>query len=291
MHHNIDQPIALSFRDVTKVFNLDITALDKISFDVPTGQKLVLLGQSGSGKSTLLRHINRLQTPDSGDISVLNQPLSHLRNRQVRALRRHVGFIFQDLFLVGSMTVLENVCTGMLGSLLLPRMGVLTYPKTVRRRAIELLERVGIADKAFQRTDHLSGGQQQRVAIARALIQNPAILLADEPVASLDPESAHEVLELISTICREDELTVVMSLHQVNYALEFADRIVGLRSGEVVLDAAANQLSQDQVMAIYKKVIPLEELNPEEQYWDDQLADEEPGVAAVSAPVRSKAKL
>ena len=154
MQHDTHRPIALNFRDVTKVFNHHITALDKISFDVPTGQKLVLLGQSGSGKSTLLRHINRLQTPDSGEISVLDQPLSQLRNRQVRALRREIGFIFQDFFLVGSMTVLENVCTGMLGSLLLPRMGVLTYPKAVRRRAIELLERVGIADKAFQRTDH-----------------------------------------------------------------------------------------------------------------------------------------
>lgn len=288
MHHNsAEHQIALSFHDVTKVFNKTITALDDISFEVPTGQKLVLLGQSGSGKSTLLRHINRLQIPDHGEISVFDQPLSKLRNRQVRALRRQVGFIFQDFFLVGGMTVLENVCTGMLGSMLLPRMGVPTYPKTVRRRAMELLDRVGIADKAFQRTDNLSGGQQQRVAIARALIQNPAILLADEPVASLDPETAHEVLELISTICREDDLTVIMSLHQVNYALEFADRIVGLRSGEVVLDAQADQLQQDQVMAIYKKVIALEDLDLDQQYWEDQLSHEDD--PALTAPVRSKA--
>ena len=244
-------PPALRLTDVVKQFTPDVRGLDGVSFEVPAGERVVLLGRSGSGKSTLLRHVNGLQSPTSGTIETLGQDLGALGSRQVRSLRRRVGFIFQDFFLVDSSTALENVCTGMLGSLTGPRMGLWMYPKSIRRRALELLDRVGIADRAFQRVDTLSGGQQQRVAIARALIQEPAILCADEPVASLDPESAAEVLQLISRISTEDDLTVVMSLHQVDYALGLAQRVIGLREGRVVLDQDAANLTRDEAMAVY----------------------------------------
>jgi phosphonate transport system ATP-binding protein len=249
LHH--PTPPALRLTDVVKQFTPEVRGLDGVSFDVAAGQRVVLLGRSGSGKSTLLRHVNGLQSPTSGTIETLGHDLGSLSRRQIRDLRRKVGFIFQDFFLVDSSTALENVCTGMLGSLTGPRMGLWMYPRSIRRRALELLERVGIADRAFQRVDTLSGGQQQRVAIARALIQGPSILCADEPVASLDPESAAAVLDLISRISREDDLTVVMSLHQVDYALGFAERVIGLREGRVVLDQDAAGLTRSAAMAVY----------------------------------------
>ncbi|NLT28896.1 MAG: ATP-binding cassette domain-containing protein, partial [Propionibacterium sp.] len=154
----------------------------------------------------------------------------------------------------GPMSVLENVCTGRLGSMRGPRLSLMTYPKDIRRDAMEQLERVGLADRAFQRADTLSGGQQQRVAIARALIQRPEVLLADEPVASLDPVSSAKVIDLIKQISREDNLTVVCSLHQVQLAMDFADRIIGLQSGRKVLDSHVEGMTSDQALTIYDAV-------------------------------------
>jgi phosphonate transport system ATP-binding protein len=244
---------AVALTNVTKRFNETVLGLDDVSLTVPTGQRLVLLGKSGSGKSTLLRHVNRLQDPTSGRVEVHGRDVGRLRRRDIRQMRRQIGFIFQGFFLVGSISTLENVCTGMLGTLKAPRMGLWMYPKHCRRRALELLDRVGLADRAFQRADTLSGGQQQRVAIARALIQEPTVLLADEPVASLDPESSADVLDLLTRISTEDNLTVLMSLHQVEYALGFAERIVGLHEGRVVLDENAEHLTRDRTMTIYRQ--------------------------------------
>lgn len=175
-------------------------------------------------------------------------------------MRREIGFIFQNFHLVGSMTTLENVCTGFLGGLVGPRSGLWMYPKAHRRVALDLLDRVGLADRAFQRTDTLSGGQQQRVAIARALAQTPSILLADEPVASLDPESSAGVLDLLTRISKEDNLTVVCSLHQVEYALAFGERIIGLKEGRVVLDQRTEGLSREDAMTIYREPMSAEGL-------------------------------
>jgi phosphonate transport system ATP-binding protein len=247
------QAPAIRLDRVTKRFSTTVLGLDDVTLEIPAGQRVVLLGKSGSGKSTLLRHVNRLQEPTTGTVHVHGLEIGSLRRAQVRALRRSMGFVFQDFFLVGSISALENVCTGMLGTLRGPRMGLSTYPKPVRRQALELLDRVGIADRAFQRTDTLSGGQQQRVAIARALVQQPTVLCADEPVASLDPEASAGVLDLITRISIEDHLTVLMSLHQVEYALGFAERIVGLREGRVVFDEKSAHLGRDQVMGIYSQ--------------------------------------
>lgn len=252
------QPVAASsvvaLRNVTKRFSPSVVGLDDVTADFPKGTVSVLLGLSGSGKSTLLRHVNGLQRPSTGRIQVLGEQIEQAGDRQLRAVRRKIGIIFQNFHLVGPMTVLENVCTGRLGSLKGPRFGLFSYPKALRRDALDQLARVGLADRAFQRADTLSGGQQQRVAIARALIQRPEILLADEPVASLDPVSSAQVIDLMTRIAREEELTVICSLHQVELALSFGDRILGLRAGQVVLDARTDELSRQDAMSIYERV-------------------------------------
>ncbi|AWB84485.1 phosphonate ABC transporter ATP-binding protein [Corynebacterium liangguodongii] len=245
---------AISLKGVTKDFGGGVLGLDNVTLDIETGAITVLLGLSGSGKSTLLRHLNGLHTPSGGDVMVLGENVARLNTAGMRRLRKDVGVIFQHFNLIGPMSVLENVCTGRLGSLKGPRLSLMMYPKTVRAEAVEKLDRVGLADRAYQRADTLSGGQQQRVAIARALMQHPRVLLADEPVASLDPVSSQEVMALLKQISAEDQLTVVASLHQVQLAIDFADRIIGLRSGRVVLDERTESLSVEDVNKIYSSV-------------------------------------
>jgi phosphonate transport system ATP-binding protein len=227
-----------------------------VDLDVHRGELLVLVGLSGSGKSTLLRHLNGLQRPDRGTVDVLGCTVSTAKGRELRDLRRRVGFVFQQFNLVGRATCMENVLSGALGRVRGPRPGVITYPKALRREALVHLDRVGLADRAFQRADTLSGGQQQRVAIARTLMQGPELLLADEPVASLDPESSAQVMDLLRRVCVEDSLTVVCSLHQVELALGWAHRLVGLRDGEKVLDRDVGVLDESQVMDVYRRVQP-----------------------------------
>ncbi|WP_433298623.1 phosphonate ABC transporter ATP-binding protein [Pseudonocardia sp. CA-142604] len=241
----------IELTDVGKRFAPDVVALDGVSLSVRAGEIVVLLGLSGSGKSTLLRHINGLHQPSTGTVRVLGSDAGRARGAELRRLRTRIGFVFQQFHLVGSANVLENVCTGALGGLHGPRLGLLSYPRRIRRAALEQLDRVGLADQRFQRADTLSGGQQQRVAVARALLQRPRILLADEPVASLDPESSAQVMQLIADVSREDGLTVLCSLHQVEVALSFGERIVGLRSGRVVLDRPAEDVGRSEAMAVY----------------------------------------
>ncbi|MDO5511754.1 phosphonate ABC transporter ATP-binding protein [Corynebacterium sp.] len=250
----LDSLYSVQMDNVTKDFGGGVRGLDDVTVGFRTGGITVLLGLSGSGKSTLLRHINGLHTPTGGSLRVLGHDVADLKGRELRGLRRDIGVIFQNFNLVGPMTVLENVCTGQLASLRGPRLSLMMYPKKVRREALEKLDRVGLADRAYQRADTLSGGQQQRVAIARALMQHPRILLADEPVASLDPVSSREVIELLQQISAEDNLTVIASLHQVQLAIDFADRIIGLRAGRVVLDQPTEGLTAEQASSIYSSV-------------------------------------
>lgn len=238
---------------VTKTFG-STTALKNASLQVSGGEIVVLLGLSGSGKSTLLRHLDGLELPTSGDIEVLGAKVPTLKGKALRRLRSRVGFIFQQFELVPSLTVLENVLTGSLSEVGGPRLGLWGYSKAAKLRALGHLDRVGLLDRAYQRSDTLSGGQQQRVAIARALMQKPDILLADEPVASLDPESSDQVMALIREIAADEGLTVVCSLHQVDLAISWADRIVGLRHGEIVLDTPTTDLTKVEVMEIYGRV-------------------------------------
>ncbi|UNK71526.1 phosphonate ABC transporter ATP-binding protein [Microbacterium sp. H1-D42] len=249
---NTTEPI-VRIESLTKRFGTT-TALADVNLTVGRGEIVVLLGLSGSGKSTLLRHIDALEIPTAGSVGVLGQDVPTLRGRALRRLRSRVGFIFQQFELVSSLTVLENVLTGALSSLRGPRLGLFSYSRADKLRALGHLDRVGLLDRAYQRADTLSGGQQQRVAIARALMQDPEVLLADEPVASLDPESSSQVMALIREIAADDGLTVLCSLHQVDLAIDWADRIVGLRHGEVVLDTTTDDLDKAKVMEIYGRV-------------------------------------
>ncbi len=254
LQREVDDIYAVQMNHVTKDFGGNVKGMDDVTAGFHKGGITVLLGLSGSGKSTMLRHINGLHTPTTGTVRVLGQDLSTLKKNEMRELRRDIGVIFQDFNLVGPMSVLENVCTGRLGSLRGPRLSLMMYPKAVRREALEQLDRVGLADRAYQRADTLSGGQKQRVAIARSLLQHPKLLLADEPVASLDPVSSQQVVELLQQISKEDDLTVISSLHQVQLAIDFADRIIGLRSGKIVFDRETASLDERTASAIYSSV-------------------------------------
>ena len=256
-----DHPTArtvIEVTDLVKTFdNGRVTALDKVSFAIPEGQLTVIIGLSGSDNSTLLRHLNGMHQPTSGSVKVLDQNVPTLKGKPLRALRRDIGFVFQSFNIVGRLTCLENVMSGALGRLRGPRYGVLSYSKDLRREALEQLDRVGLGDRAFQRTDTLSGGQQQRVAIARTLMQKPRLVLADEPVASLDPEISGQVMDVLFRSCVEDGITVVCSLHQVDLALGWANRLIGLRDGRVVLDSMVDSdLDQQVVMDVYQRLDP-----------------------------------
>lgn len=254
VQRELDALAGVQLHHVTRRFDKGVTALDDVNVAFRTGETTVLLGLSGSGKSTLLRHINGMEQPSTGKVRVLGEDVGALNIRGLQGLRRDIAVIFQHFNLVGPMSVLENVCTGRLGSLRGPRLGLLMYPRSVREEALSHLDRVGLADKAHQRADTLSGGQQQRVAIARALMQNPRILLADEPVASLDPVSSVQVMALISEIAAEQNLTVIASLHQVQLAIDVADRIIGLQSGKVVFDRGTSDLTEEDAATIYQSV-------------------------------------
>ena len=264
----------ISLAGVSKRFPNGTLALDNVSLEVPKGQLLSLIGLSGSGKSTLMRHLNGLHKPTSGRVKVLGTEVSSASNRELRAVRRNVGFVFQQFGLVGRATCLENVLSGALGRLGGPRYGVWSYPKQLRREAFDHLDRVGLAPQAYQRADTLSGGQMQRVAIARTIMQQPEILLADEPVASLDPESSAQVLELMLQVATEEKMTIIVTLHQVELAMGWAHRIVGLRDGRVVLDRDATGLSQADVMDVYRRVDRESELlAPTESFDAAKVAD------------------
>ena len=264
----------ISLTGVSKRFPNGTLALDNVSLEVPKGQLLSLIGLSGSGKSTLMRHLNGLHKPTSGSVRVLGTEVSSASNRELRAVRRNVGFVFQQFGLVGRATCLENVLSGALGRLGGPRYGVWSYPKQLRREAFDHLDRVGLAPQAYQRADTLSGGQMQRVAIARTIMQQPEILLADEPVASLDPESSAQVLELMLQVATEAKMTIIVTLHQVELAMGWAHRIVGLRDGRVVLDRDATGLSQADVMDVYRRVDRESELlAPTESFDAQKVAD------------------
>jgi phosphonate transport system ATP-binding protein len=252
----LSEDIAVRVTGLTKQFVDGPRALDAVDLSVPSGQLMALIGLSGSGKSTLLRHLNGLHRPTAGRVEVLGVDVTAAGRTELRQLRQKVGFVFQQFNLVGRLTCMENVLTGALGRVRGPRYGVVTWPKALRREALEHLDRVGLADRAYQRADTLSGGQQQRVAIARTLMQRPTLVLADEPVASLDPEISAQVMDLLFRICVEDQLTVLCSLHQVELALGWTHRIVGLRDGRVVLDEDARSLDNDAVMQVYRRVDP-----------------------------------
>ena len=234
-------------------------ALNEVSFAVDEGEMLALVGASGSGKSTLLRNINGLQIADKGIVKIFNTPLQDNGNSysQIRRLRSQIGFIFQQFNLVSRLTVLENVLIGSLAKVSLSRSLFRQFTKREKEQALSALERVGILEQAYQRASTLSGGQQQRVAIARCLVQGAKIILADEPIASLDPESARKVMELLTQLNTEG-ITVVTSLHQVQMVRRYFPGAIALRDGRVMFDGTVADLDDDKLTSIYGSA--LEEL-------------------------------
>ena len=245
-------PTMISLKDVSKTYTGEgaTEALRSVSLDVREGEFLVILGPSGAGKSTLMRCINRLVEPTSGSIIVNGREVTSQR-RELRAVRREVGMVFQQFNLVKRLSVLMNVLSGRLAYQPLWRSLIYSFDKADKRIAIECLARVNMEHKAFQRADTLSGGEQQRVAIARALAQQPKVILADEPVASLDPKIARQVLTYLKQIAGELGITVLCNLHQVEYAREYAERVVGLSLGQMIFDGPSGQLTEDILQKIY----------------------------------------
>ena len=228
-------------------------ALRDVDLDVAPGEAVGFVGPSGAGKTTLLRLLNGSQRPTAGTVAVGGRVLSELSLRQLREVRSRIGTVHQDLSLVPNLRVIRNVLLGRLGRLSLAgAFRVLFFtPRREARLVHELLERVGIAEKLYERTDRLSGGQRQRVAIARALYQEPAALLPDEPVSSLDPARARDTMGLLMDICREDGITLCVSLHDLAVAREFLPRLVGMRHGGVVFDRPTPELDDDDFHELY----------------------------------------
>ncbi len=257
----------LSVRNISKTFGAR-QALNGVSVDVAKGEMIALIGPSGSGKSTLLRSISGLQTIDNGEgvITAFGgavQQKGRLSDK-VRDARIRIGFIFQQFNLVGRLSLFSNVALGSLGRIPFWRGMLGAWPAETKAAAMAALARVGVAEYAGQRANTLSGGQQQRGAIARALVQKAKIILADEPVASLDPVSARRVMELLRELNTVDGLTVVVTLHQVDYALRYCDRVVALKAGNIVYDGPSTGLGKDRLIDIYGPEI-------EEVFWEGEV--------------------
>jgi phosphonate transport system ATP-binding protein len=244
----------LSIRNVSKTFGKR-RALDGVSLDARRGEMIALIGPSGSGKSTLLRSISALQTIDAGDgeIVAFDGPVQKdgRIDPGVRRTRTRIGMIFQQFNLVGRLSLFTNVALGSLGRIGYWRAALGLWPSETKAATMAALHRFGLSDYAAQRANTLSGGQQQRGAIARALVQKAKIIPADEPVASLDPVSARRVMEILAELNRADGLTVVVTLHQVDYALRYCKRVVALKAGQIVYDGPASGLHKTQLIDIY----------------------------------------
>lgn len=241
----------ISFRHVNKVYANGTVGLKDINFDIPRGQFLVVVGLSGAGKSTLLRTINRLHEISSGEIQIDNEAISAYKGKALRQLRCHIGMIFQNFNLVKRSSVEKNVLSGLVGYYPTWKCVLGLFSAHDHQRVVQALDRVSLTPKIFARADELSGGQQQRVAIARTLMQDPHIILADKPVASLDPRTSKDVMDTLKRLNREDGITVIVNLHSVAIARQYADRIIGLRAGELVYDEPIANVTEANLDQIY----------------------------------------
>lgn len=241
----------LEVKNLSKVYPSGTQALKDVSFSVPDGEFLVVIGLSGSGKSTLLRCINRLIDPTSGQIIWNGQDITAAKGSDLRHIRRHIGMVFQQFNLVKRSSVMANVLSGRLGyvNALPSLLGI--WSKEDRRMAMEALETVGIADKADERADTLSGGQQQRVGIARALMQEPALVLADEPVASLDPVLAHSILQYLEMLNKKHGTTIICSLHFLDLVQRYATHVIALKDGVKVFEGSPQEINRVRFREIY----------------------------------------
>ncbi len=254
----------IEFKNLSLTYPNGLEALKNIDLKIEQGEFVVIVGLSGAGKSTLIRSINRMTDPTSGQLLVDGEDVTYLKDKRLRKLRTKVGMIFQDYNLVKRLSVLRNVMAGRLGhtGTLKSMLGIFTQEDL--KLAMDNLERVGIKDKAYVRADQLSGGQQQRVSIARVVTQQPKVILADEPVASLDPPTSHKVMKDLRRISKEDNLTTIVNLHFIDMAMEYADRIIGMRDGEIVFDGPVSKVTEETFEQIYDRPIREEDLRGDE---------------------------
>ena len=241
----------LRIRGLTKRYRTGDLALRGIDLDMPDGEVMALIGPSGAGKSTVIRCINRLVEPTAGTVTLNDTEITTLGSRELRRVRRRMGMIFQEYALVERLTVMENVLSGRLGYVGFWQSFMRKFPQADIDEAFRLLARVGLDHMADKRADELSGGQRQRVGICRALIQNPDLLLVDEPTASLDPKTSRQIMRLIKELCGERKLSAIINIHDVMLAQMFAERVIGLQLGEIVYDGPPTGLTAEVLTKIY----------------------------------------
>ena len=245
----------LSLIEVSKDYGSH-KAIRDISLHVSPGEFVVLLGPSGAGKSTIFKCISQLVRPDSGEVWLEDHQINHLRGNALRLQRRKIGLIFQQFNLVSRLSALQNVLLGRLGHLPTWKANLGLFSETDRQLCLRSLDRVGMLSKAYQRADTLSGGQQQRVAIARVIAQESNLILADEPVASLDPATSRQVLSQLKDIAAESNMAILCSLHQTDLALEFADRIIAMSNGMITLNKCARDVQENELASVYINASP-----------------------------------
>jgi phosphonate ABC transporter, ATP-binding protein len=242
----------LSIKNVSKKYNNGTNALKNISFDVEKGEFISIIGPSGSGKSTLLRSMNKMIDISQGSILFEDKNIENLKKTEIEIVRREIGMIFQSYNLVERLTVIENVLHGRLGykSVIAGILGI--YSEEEKKEAFNFLEKVNMTKYAYRKCNELSGGQKQRVGIARAIMQKPKLLLCDEPIASLDPKTAENIMDYLKKIVSELKITCIVNLHQVDIAKKYSDRIIALNKGEKIFDDKTERLTDDMIEFIYK---------------------------------------
>ena len=250
----------IKFDKVNKVYPNGLHALKNVSLEINQGEFVAIIGLSGAGKSTLLRTINRMHDISEGSLTVNGQEVNDLAGKDLRKFRRKVGMVFQSFNLVTRTTVINNVLTSRVPDMPLWKSIIGLYSKEDKVIALEALDKVGILDKAYVRADQLSGGQQQRVALARTLAQKPEIILADEPVAALDPITAKQVMDDFKKINKELNMSVLINIHHVDLALKYADRVIGIKAGEIVYDGPSAKVDSEVLKQIYGRELAADEV-------------------------------
>jgi phosphonate transport system ATP-binding protein len=250
----------IKFINVSKTYPNGVQALVDVNLEIEQGEFVAVIGLSGAGKSTLIRTVNKMINITSGELYVNDIDVSKLEGKQLRKFRRKIGMVFQSFNLVNRTTVIKNVLTSRVADMSLLKSILGLYSKQDKIKALEALDKVGILEKAYIRADQLSGGQQQRVALARTLAQDPEIILADEPVASLDPVMAAVVMEDFQRINEELNISIIINIHHVDLALKYAQRIVGIQAGKIVYDGKVSDINNDILKKIYGRELSEDEL-------------------------------